>query len=170
MKPYTIRPATADDAASINRYMRGFSEEPDNMISYSRGEYLRSVEEERTRIEEVVASDNSHMLVAVAESEIIGLCSCFGGVRVRKHTTGLGITVHRAWRDQGVGTALMQAMIQWACDNPVIHRLDLTVFVHNARARHLYRKLGFQEEGILKEAYFKEGRFLDAVMMAMLFD
>ncbi len=31
------------------------------------------------------------------------------------------------------------------------------------------KKLGFQEEGILREAYFKDGQFVDALMMAMLF-
>jgi RimJ/RimL family protein N-acetyltransferase len=64
----------------------------------------------------------------------------------------------------------MEAMIQWARDNPVIHRLEFVVYTHNTRAIHLYRKLGFEEEGIRKEAYFKDGRFVDALMMAMIFN
>jgi RimJ/RimL family protein N-acetyltransferase len=170
MKSYTIRPATPNDAHAINIHLRRIAEEPNNTISYSRGEFLRTSDEERERIEGIVAADNSHMLVAVVDNKIIGLCSCFGGVGVERYTAWLGISVHSAWRDQGVGTALTKAMIQWARGNPKIHRFALVVYTHNARAIRLYRKLGFQEEGIQKEAYFKDGRFVDGLMMAMLFN
>jgi RimJ/RimL family protein N-acetyltransferase len=170
MKAYTIRPATPDDAPGINTHLRRIADEPDNMISFSRGEFLRTVEEERARIEGLLASDNSQMLVAVVDHEIVGLCTCWGDAHVRRYTTGLGITIQSAWRDQRMGTALMEAAIQWARENPVVHRLELVVYTHNARAIHLYKKLGFQEEGVQKEAYFKDGRFVDALMMAILFD
>lgn len=170
MSPYTIRPATPDDAPAINAHLRRIADEPANMISYARGEFTRTIDEERERIARALAADNSHMLVVVVDNAIIALCCCFGGERAGKHTTSLGITVHVDWRNQGVGTALMAAMIQWARENPVVHRLEFTVFTHNARAIHIYRKLGFEEEGIQREAYRKDGRFRDALLMAMLFD
>lgn len=52
MQSYTIRPATPDDAYGINTYLRCIYEEPNNMVSYSHGEFLRTVEEERARIED----------------------------------------------------------------------------------------------------------------------
>ncbi len=170
MPPHTIRPATLDDARGINIHLRRIAEEPNNTISYSQGEFLRTIEEERERIEGVLVAENSHMLVAVANNEIIGLCSCFGGAGVGRYTASLGISVHSAWRDQGVGTALMEKIIKWARKNPVVHRFDLEVYAYNQRAIHLYRKLGFQEEGIRKEVYFKDGRFVDTLMMAMIFN
>ena len=54
--------------------------------------------------------------------------------------------------------------------DPAPHRLELEVFTHNARAIHVYKKLGFQEEGTRHQAFFKEGRFVDALMMGMIFD
>lgn len=169
MPSYTIRPATLDDARSINAYRRRIAEEPNNMISYSPGEYYRTVEEERERIEGLLAADNSHLLVAVADNAIIGVCFGLGGVRVGRYTTSIGMSVDRAWRDQGVGTALVEATIRWARQNPEVHRLDLEVFTQNQRAIHLYRKLGFQAEGVRKEACFKEGQFIDTLMMSMIF-
>ena len=169
MKPFSIRPTRPDDAQALNDHIRRIAEEPNNMISFSRGEYQRTAEEERKRIVHALDSPNSHMIVAVAQNEIIGMCRCFGSTGVERYTTGLAILVHREWRDQGVGTALMKDMIAWARDNPVVHRVEFTVYTHNQRAVHLYRKLGFHEEGIRKEAYFKDGRFVDAYLMAMLF-
>lgn len=169
-KPCAIRPAAPGDAPGIITHFHRITEEPGNMTSFSPGEFTRTVDEERERIERVLASDNSHMLVAVVDNEVVGVCACFGGVRAHRRTTGLGITIQAAWRNQGIGTALMEAMIQWARDNPAVHRLDLSVYTHNAHAIHLYRKLGFQEEGVRKEAYFKDGQYLDGLVMAMLFD
>ncbi len=169
MTSYTIRPATLEDAHGINAHLRRIADEPNNTISYSSGEFLRTVDQERERIKGVLTAENSHMLVAVVDNKIIGMCAAYGGVRVSRHTASLGISIHRAWRDKGVGTALMNAIILWADKNPEIHRLDLEVYTHNQRAIHLYRKLGFQEEGFRKEVYFKDGRFVDALMMAMIF-
>ncbi len=182
MNAYTIRPATPDDAHGINTHLRRIAEEPHNMISYAPGEFVRTVDEERARIERALTEANSHMLVAaatiaadavaddMASGAIIGMCTCFGGVRIAKYNTSLGIMVRREWRDQGVGTALMTAMIAWARENPAVHRVAFTVLADNARAIHVYRKLGFQEEGVLKEACYKDGRFADLLMMAMLFN
>lgn len=169
MNSFFVRPAMPDDALGINTHLHRVAEEENNMISYSPGEFDRTVSQDRTRIESALAADNSQIFVAVADYEIIGLCSCFGGVRVGKYTTSLGITVKREWRDHGVGTALMQAAIQWARENPEVHRLELGVLTSNERAIHLYRKLGFQDEGIRKEAYFKEGKFLDSLTMGIVF-
>jgi len=44
------------------------------------------------------------------------------------------------------------------------------VLADNEVARSLYRRLGFVEEGRLRGAAFKNGRFVDLVQMAMLAD
>jgi GNAT superfamily N-acetyltransferase len=142
MKPYTIRPATPDDARSINLHLRRISEEPNNMISYSRGEFVRTVEGERERIEGAISSDNSHMLVAVVGTEIIGMCACFGGVGVRRYTTGLGITVHPAWRNQGVGTALLEEMISQALAQKCSDRITLVDLAYPTLIRRLFAESG----------------------------
>ncbi|MBE2271835.1 MAG: GNAT family N-acetyltransferase, partial [Anaerolinea sp.] len=83
---------------------------------------------------------------------------------------GIGISLAQNWRNRGIGTAMMQFVIDWCRANPVVHRLELTVFSNNPRAQHVYEKVGFQHEGIRKEAYFKHGEYLDGILMAMLFD
>lgn len=170
MPAFKIRPATVDDARGINPHVRRIADEPNNTISYSQGEFQRTIEEERERIGSVLTAGNSHMLVAVVDDEIIGICACYGGSRVGRYTACLGMSVHPAWRDHGVGTALLEALIQWVRMNPALHRLDLEVYTYNQRAIHVYKKLGFQEEGIRKEAYFKDGRFVDTLTMAIIFD
>ena len=171
MVDYIIRPARVDDAQQIIDHRRRIANEPNNMITYSKGEFTRTLEEQRYLMEQCIHQANCHILVALVDEQIVGHCSCGGSTRsATERTVGLGIDVHPDYRGQGIGTALMQAMIEWAKDNPIVHRLELEVYTHNELGLHLYRKLGFVEEGIRREAYYKYGKYVDAVMMSMLFD
>ena len=74
------------------------------------------------------------------------------------------------WRGRGVGSVTLRWLVEWARSNPVIHRLELEVFTHNAGAIKLYERLGFVNEGTLREDFFKDGRYADSHIMAILFD
>ncbi len=65
----------------------------------------------------------------------------FGAVEV------VGIAVVKNWRGQGVGTALLQMLLDWAQASPAIKKVCLDVFATNDAAIRLYPKLGLIEEG-----------------------
>ena len=133
--------------------------------------HARTVDEERERIESAIAAEDQHLLVAEANGEIVGQCKCMGIAKLAlRHSVGLGIDVDRNYRNQGVGSALMQAMLAWVQANPRLRRVELEVFTHNLPAIHLYLKYGFEIEGRKRCAYFKDGRYVDAYLMALVFD
>ncbi len=81
--------------------------------------------------------------VAVAGGQIVGMLH----VEVSRHGFGeLAMLVDPNWRSRGVGSALLQAAIDWARGQR-LHKLCLEVFAHNAAAIALYHKTGFAEEG-----------------------
>ena len=47
-------------------------------------------------------------------------------------------------------------------------RVELTVRADNLRAQRLYEKLGFVREGVLRDAVFVDGKFHDAIGMALI--
>jgi RimJ/RimL family protein N-acetyltransferase len=65
---------------------------------------------------------------------------------------------------------MMTRVIEWATQNPVIRRLELEVFTTNERAIHVYEKFGFQMEGCKRRAYYKDGDYVDAYVMALLLE
>jgi RimJ/RimL family protein N-acetyltransferase len=172
MNPYyVVRPAVPDDAAGLSDLVRSVATEPYNGILHISGDVFRTVEEERKVIEQRMAAENTMILVAEANGQIIARVSCVGGVLAStQHTVGLGIMVRKEWRGQGVGTTLMHQIIDWARANPIVKRVDLEVLTNNPRAANLYEKLGFQAEGIKRQIYFKDGVFVDAQMMALVFE
>jgi RimJ/RimL family protein N-acetyltransferase len=89
-------------------------------------------------------------------------------VEASRHGFGeLGMLVHRDWRGRGVGSALMQAAIEWARGHG-LHKLCLEVFAQNAGAIALYRNCGFVEEGRRARQYRRaSGELWDTIVMGL---
>jgi RimJ/RimL family protein N-acetyltransferase len=71
-------------------------------------------------------------------------------------------------RGRGIGEAATRLTLQHAFDDLNLHRISLTLLASNARAKALYEKVGFRAEGLLRQAAFKGGRYLDVIPMALL--
>jgi UDP-4-amino-4,6-dideoxy-N-acetyl-beta-L-altrosamine N-acetyltransferase len=69
---------------------------------------------------------------------------------------------------QGAGKAAMWQLLKHAFHDLNLHRIHLTVLANNQRALSLYKKMGFAEEGVLRQAVFKHGCYLDLIQMAIL--
>lgn len=70
------------------------------------------------------------------------------------------------WQGKGVGSALMQAMIDLADKWLNLTRLELTVYTDNEAGIALYKKFGFEIEGTHRKFAFRDGEFVDAYAMA----
>jgi RimJ/RimL family protein N-acetyltransferase len=150
-------------------YLQLISAESDNQILWGPGEFTVTPDEEREMLKSVAASDNSVFIVAEDAGRIVGVANVTGGrPRAARHSGGIGITLHPDYREMGLGTRMMQWLIDWAKGTGVLTRLWLEVFAHNARAIHVYEKVGFVKEGARRNAFIKEGRYVDSVMMALL--
>jgi len=69
---------------------------------------------------------------------------------------------------RGVGRQVLRALIDKAFGELSAHRLWLDVYDDNDRARHVYRSLGFVEEGTLRECIKCQGHYRSLVVMSML--
>jgi RimJ/RimL family protein N-acetyltransferase len=83
------------------------------------------------------------------------------------HVFSLTIVVHPNNLRQGVGQALMTALLEWARAQPGLLKIELRVRETNSRARRLYEKFGFVEEGRLqKRIMLPDGTFIADITMA----
>lgn len=71
-------------------------------------------------------------------------------------------------QNRGVGSEATRLMLDHAFADLNLHRIYLTVLTTNQRAIAMYEKLGFQKEGIFRQAAWKEGAFRDIYTMAIL--
>jgi len=133
------------------------------------GEFRHTVESEAAILADFAASENSVFLVAESGGKIVGVLNCRGGSRrAVRHAAMLGISVDRDWRGKGIGSQLMARAIQWAKGTGIIKRIELAVFERNSVAIQIYQKFGFEVEGKRRKAIFRDGEYLDGLMMALL--
>jgi RimJ/RimL family protein N-acetyltransferase len=69
---------------------------------------------------------------------------------------------------QGYGTEAGRAVIDHAFEVIGLHRVALEVYTFNPRAVQSYRKIGFVEEGRMRDALHWDGEWVDALMMSIL--
>jgi len=82
---------------------------------------------------------------------------------------GLGIMIGEpADRGRGLGTDMLEAMVRFGFASLRLERIWLDVYDFNPGARRVYERVGFQHEGVLRHAIFREGRFVDVHRMAIL--
>ena len=84
----------------------------------------------------------------------------------RRHACVLGISVIGHAQGKGVGSALMKALIDYADNWTTFLRIELTVYADNTNAIALYKKFGFEQEGVLRNYSLRNGRFDDVITMA----
>jgi ribosomal protein S18 acetylase RimI-like enzyme len=168
MQP-TIREARPADAEQLIAHIQGLIEEPDMNIPLAPGEFNVTVEQERQILADYAASDNSVFLIAEAASQIVGQLSCKGGARrANRHAATLGMSVHKDWRNKGIGSALMSQAIGWAKNSGIITRIELYVYARNTAAIRLYQKFGFETEGRRRRVLYQNDEYLEDLIMALL--
>jgi L-phenylalanine/L-methionine N-acetyltransferase len=125
----------------------------------------------KKRIEEMPTGPATAELFIVAErgGEVVGNAGVMPWQQVRRrHAAHVGMAVAPHAQGQGVGSALMAALVDWADNWAHLLRLELTVYADNEVAQGLYRKFGFVVEGTHRAYALRDGVYVDTLFMARL--
>ena len=71
---------------------------------------------------------------------------------------------------KGFGYEASKLLLSHAFRKLNLHRIELGVHENNTAAHKLYKKLGFVEEGRLREAFIRNGEYHDLIIMGLLAD
>ncbi len=132
------------------------------------GEQRTTVEQEREQIERILRRDNQVILVAEENGHLVGqLVASGGNFRRNRGLAHIYIGILKSHWGQGIGTRLFQVLEDWAREYG-IHRLELSVQTDNERAIHLYKKVGFEIEGIKRQTLLVDGVYRDEYLMSKI--
>jgi aminoglycoside 6'-N-acetyltransferase len=70
--------------------------------------------------------------------------------------------------NKGYGTIALKKMINICFNQQHAERIYLTPRINNNRAIHVYEKVGFKPEGVLRRFEKFEGNWIDCVMMSII--
>jgi RimJ/RimL family protein N-acetyltransferase len=111
-------------------------------------------------------NDKVFMLVAEVDGKVVANSELGRKSGFSEHVGGIGIGIRDGYRDVGVGTEMLRILIAQA-KRWNLKILELGVFATNDRARHVYRKIGFKETGRIPKEVFKDGKYVDHIIMTM---
>lgn len=69
---------------------------------------------------------------------------------------------------KGYGTEALILMLDYGFGIRNLHRIELHVYAYNDRAIHTYEKVGFQKEGVMRDALYYDHKWTDVFIMSML--
>ena len=154
------------DTESLWNMMNQLDYETKFML-YEPGERSKNLARLQGAIDSAV-DGNDLCFLALDENEIIGYITAqIGRVRREKHSAYIVVGIREKYRSQGIGTEFFKRLNEWAQEKKLV-RLELTVLCTNKIALNLYRKNGFEIEGIKRKSMYVDGEYIDEYYMAKI--
>lgn len=160
-----LRVPEPEDAAVMIRYLTDTAAETDFVLRYPE-ECRWTEEQERGLLENFKANPNSLMLCCFVEGDLAGNCNLqFNGQLKYRHKAAVAIALYKKFWNLGIGTAMMEAMIEVARARGV-EQLELDYIEGNDRGRGLYEKMGFVQVAEHPDAVkMKDGSYRKLIFM-----
>jgi RimJ/RimL family protein N-acetyltransferase len=143
-----------DERANINR-----------TENVSREEEIDWLSKVLSRLEK----DETFYLAAEVDGKVVAVSEINRRSGYEAHVGVIGIVILNGFRDLGIGTEMMTTLIVQA-RKMGLKVLTLAAFATNKRAIHVYEKVGFVQTGVIAKKHFKEGKYIDEIIMTKLLE
>lgn len=164
-KEVTVRLPEDDDARALIDLKIAYIKNT-STLPWTVAEYPNDIENELKIIESYRSSSNSILLLAEYEGELIGNIDISDSKRIKMaHTAVLGMGIKENWRNQGLGKALIISAIDWARNNAKLEIIWLDVYASNELGYNLYKNMGFEVSGIIKDFFIEGSSRIDKIQM-----
>ncbi len=162
-----LRSPRAEDINGMLHYLNVSAGETEFILRYPEecGKYTE--EGEKKLFDKKNESQNEAMLVCLVDGVVAGNCevSVYTNMK-KKHRANIGIALLKEYWNQGIGTRMFEEMIRIAESFPDVTQIELEFIEGNARAQHLYEKMGFRIAGVHPNGVrLKDGTLLNEYLM-----
>lgn len=114
------------------------------------------------------ATHAAFVIALRAGDEPIGFCGLHD-IHPANRSAWLGLLIGSPdHRGRGYGTEAIALLVRYGFEELNLNRIALGVMSTNAPAIRVYEKVGFRREGCFRQAYFRNGRWVDELRYAIL--
>lgn len=161
-KNIIFRYPTNEDLQSLCDYINTLSKEGTFILW--QGEIV-SLEDEKKYLDSQllkISQNTAVQILVFSDGKLVGNTQINLKDKVEKHVGVFGISVAKEFRNEGLGTLLMEKIIKEAKENlPGLKIITLTYFANNEVAKNLYKKMGFIEFGNLPKGLIYKTQLID---------
>jgi RimJ/RimL family protein N-acetyltransferase len=108
--------------------------------------------------------DEIFCLVAEVDGKVVGSSDIHPLSGFSKHVGIVGMIIKNGFREIGIGTEVLKTLVEQA-RKMGLKVLTLSAFATNKRAIHVYEKVGFVRTGVIPKKLFKDGVYIDEIIM-----
>ncbi|PIX31621.1 hypothetical protein COZ60_03560 [Candidatus Bathyarchaeota archaeon CG_4_8_14_3_um_filter_42_8] len=113
--------------------------------------------------------DEMFYLVAEVDGKVVAVSEISKRGGYEKHVGVIGIAIRNGFRDLGIGTEIMKTLVEQA-QKMGLNVLTLSAFATNKPAIHVYEKVGFVQTGTIPKKHFKEGKYIDEIILTKVLE
>ena len=135
---------------------------------YNPGEYSPTISSASHHLEKYITSPTKAIYVAESDEQLVGYVFVNTETYERtQHEAVVYLGVREYYQHQGIGQALINRIEAWAL-NHHIRRIEATVVTENINVIELFKGMGFQIEGELKDKLFINQKYYNEYVMAKI--
>jgi RimJ/RimL family protein N-acetyltransferase len=129
----------------------------------------KSLAEEEKWYEELLTRTNDRVFaIETLKGKYIGNAGLHKIDQKNRHAEAGIFIGEKSWWGKGCGTDAMKLLLKYAFDDLNLHKVYLLHFEGNSRGHRCYLKVGFTEDGVMKDHVFKGGRYKDQIVMSVI--
>lgn len=162
-----IREATVVDACNVLDYIENISGESE-FLTFGPGEFDVNESDEKEFLWKYKESDHQLCMLGLIDDTIVSILNYSSGHRPRiRHCGEFGMSVRKQFWGLGIGSLMLDHLIEWAKETDFIVKINLRVRTDNQRAILLYKRKGFVKEGTIRREIHLNGEYYDHHWMGL---
>ncbi|MEG9298489.1 GNAT family protein [Mangrovibacillus sp. Mu-81] len=135
-------------------------------------DYTKKVEDTKEFIQGCMrsyAENKSMNTVILFKGEVVGTAG-YNSIDWSNKTAYIGYWLHEDYQGNGIMTRVAKALMDYAFEFHNLNKVDIRAAVENKKSRSIPERLGFVQEGIIRQAEWLYDHFVDHVVYGMLYE
>ena len=162
-----LRPFESADAGELHALIEANRAHLARWLPWASRQTPADTEQFIRRAQAQLEEDNGFQAAVVCEERIAGAIG-YHSVDWGRRQTGIGYWLSEDRQGKGTMTLAVAALVDHALGEWELNRVEVRVAVENQRSRAIPERLGFRQEGVLREAERVGERYLDTVVYSVL--
>jgi ribosomal-protein-serine acetyltransferase len=162
-----VRPLEAADAAELYALIESNRDYLARWMPWAAGQDLAATEKFIAETEAQTARSDGFQAAIAPEGRIVGVAG-FHSIDWTNRNTSIGYWLAEHAQGKGTMTTIVRALVDHAFTEWTLHRVEIHCAPANHRSRAIPERLGFREEGILRDTELINKQYLDSVVYGVL--
>ncbi|MFX4263438.1 GNAT family N-acetyltransferase [Pelotomaculum propionicicum] len=163
---FTLRKIEDGDLETLHSYWS------DEVVTEYMNATFKSIEETQQMVELLnilpeIGEGRRWAIVDKRSGSVLGTCG-YHNMKAEHRRAEIGFELGREYWGRGIMQEVMNIVIPHCFEDLGLNRIEAFVTVGNYRSLKALEKLGFKQEGVLREYEFTQGNFRDQVVLAIL--